>query len=64
MSDNTISIKDPQMEYAYHFASVIDPIYEEDYLFDEDGKVIVDKKWYNDNSLIEDDIYEDTWIRI
>lgn len=44
MSDNTISIKDPQMEYAYHFASVIDPIYEEDYLFDKDGKVIVDKK--------------------
>ena len=44
MSNVTISIKDPQMEYAYHFASVIDPIYEEDYLFDKDGKVVVDKK--------------------
>ena len=30
----------------------------------EHKKVIVDKKWYNDNELIEEDIYEDTWIRI
>lgn len=27
-------------------------------------KVIVDKKWYNDNQLNEKDLYEDTWIRI
>ena len=30
----------------------------------ENKKVIVDKKWYNDNELIETDIYEDTWIKI
>lgn len=30
----------------------------------EHKKVIVDKKWYNDNSLIEEDIYEKSWIRI
>ena len=30
----------------------------------EHNKVIVDKKWYNDNKLIETDIYEDIWIRI
>ena len=30
----------------------------------EHKKVIVDKKWYNDNELIDKDIYEDTWIRI
>ena len=30
----------------------------------ENKKVIVDKKWYNDNELIEEDIYEETWIRI
>lgn len=27
-------------------------------------KVIVDKKWYNDNQLKEDDIYEKSWIKI
>lgn len=27
-------------------------------------KVIVDKKWYNDNELSEKDIYEDSWIKI
>lgn len=30
----------------------------------ENKKVIVDKKWYNDDSLIEEDIYEDAWIKI
>ena len=30
----------------------------------ENKKVIVDKKWYNDNGLIDKDIYEDNWIRI
>jgi hypothetical protein len=30
----------------------------------EHKKVIVDKKWYNDDGLIEDDIYEDNWIKI
>ena len=30
----------------------------------EHKKVIVDKKWYNDNGLIEKDIYEESWIRI
>jgi hypothetical protein len=30
----------------------------------ENKKVIVDKKWYNDNELIEEDIYEKSWIRI
>lgn len=30
----------------------------------EHKKVIVDKKWYNDNGLIDKDIYEDTWIKI
>lgn len=30
----------------------------------EHKKVIVDKKWYNDNGLIDKDIYEDNWIKI
>lgn len=30
----------------------------------EHKKVIVDKKWYNDNGLIEKDIYENNWIKI
>lgn len=30
----------------------------------EHKKVIVDKKWYNDNELIDTDIYEDSWIKI
>lgn len=30
----------------------------------EHKKVIVDKKWYNDNQLNEKDLYEDNWIRI
>lgn len=30
----------------------------------EHKKVIVDKKWYNDNDLIDKDIYEDNWICI
>jgi hypothetical protein len=30
----------------------------------EHKKVIVDKKWYNDNELFEEDIYEESWIRI
>jgi hypothetical protein len=30
----------------------------------ENKKVIVDKKWYNDNELIDKDIYEESWIRI
>lgn len=30
----------------------------------EHKKVIVDKKWYNDNQLNEKDLYEDSWIRI
>ena len=30
----------------------------------EHNKVIVDKKWYNDNGLIDKDIYEDNWIKI
>lgn len=28
------------------------------------NKVIVDKKWYNDNELEEKDIYEDDWVKI
>lgn len=30
----------------------------------EHKKVIVDKKWYNDNQLNEKDLYEDNWIKI
>ena len=30
----------------------------------EHKKVIVDKKWYNDNELIDKDIYEENWIKI
>ena len=30
----------------------------------EHKKVIVDKKWYNDNGLIDKDIYEENWIKI
>lgn len=30
----------------------------------EQRKIIVDKKWYNDNQLPEQDIYEDNWIKI
>lgn len=30
----------------------------------EHKKVIVDKKWYNDDGLIDKDIYEDNWIKI
>ena len=30
----------------------------------EHKKVIVDKKWYNDNGLIDKDVYEDDWIKI
>ena len=30
----------------------------------ENKKVIVDKKWYNDDGLIDKDIYEDNWIKI
>lgn len=30
----------------------------------EHKKVIVDKKWYNDNGLIDKDVYEDNWIKI
>jgi hypothetical protein len=30
----------------------------------EHKKVIVDKKWYNDDGLIDKDIYEESWIRI
>ena len=30
----------------------------------EHKKVIVDKKWYNDDGLIDKDIYEENWIKI
>lgn len=30
----------------------------------EHKKVIVDKKWYNDNQLNEKDLYEKSWLKI
>ncbi len=40
MDTDTINFNDPCMEYAYRFASLIDPIYEEDWKRDSNGNYV------------------------